>query len=248
MARTNLFNLLAFFAVTFALVGCDTSRRVLQLELSQLREIERSQSLVAEDAANGVFDRRRYDVHLFLNSDVFESVLAQIGGVTFVPDEAPQITVSIDPPELEFRPGYPQIEISAKAEHSGLGVQGDLTLAASLVLLDGEPKRLKAVVTDVEPNLRWRFFDLRYVEFIRQLAKIEVIEYSKQIPAVDLPAGTEFEFGGSPFRDSITAQAGGSTIVGTVTAPGVGVKGRIVVEELLFLSNGVHLYANVEAR
>jgi hypothetical protein len=244
-------NRLAIALITAAMLsGCDTSRQLLQLERDSLQQVVTAQAAVRSSSSAGDYDAKKYDVHLLVGSSVFNEMLTQFDGTTFTIEQGRPVSVTLEQARFEFRPGYPSIVIKARAKDRETGIEAELALYAS-VLVERDASKpetmyLRIVTTRAVPNIRWGPLELGKWLFARQLMQIEAMRYAQQLPRLEVPIRTPFTVGGPAGSQTVAFPAGNATIRGVVTWPATEISGAIGAPQVLFLPNGIHIFANVE--
>lgn len=232
------------------LAGCNTTTQLLRLQRNNLAQMKTAESHVRDDAATGMFEPERYDLHLFLNSSVFNDILRQFDNTQIrIPGKRP-VDVTLRSVRFEFRPGYPAIQISAIARDVKSGITAELIMAAVVTVETetSEPRSLylRVVATDVAPDLKWGPLSLRKWAFARRLLALKGLQIANGIPRVKIPIERAFAIGGPPGEQTVTLPTGDGSITGIVRWPGSQVNGTLAVNHILFLANGLHIFANVE--
>jgi hypothetical protein len=236
-----------------ALTGCSTETQLLELRRDRLLQLETNATQIRDAIPQGSFDPARYDVYLALDTDIFQRVFSEIDGTRFeVVAKGRPVTIEIDKFATTFHPGSPEISLAAKAIDQRSGLEAGLDLDARLVLV-GDPAKPDELVarvyaTRVVPNMRWGPLDITRMRFVRSLLTLEATKLTDKLPAMRLPLAREFSFGSpAQTRDSGQIATGnGSWIRGQVSLPSTEASGRFVVNNILFIENGVHLFASVE--
>jgi hypothetical protein len=102
------------------------------------------------------------------------------------------------------------------------------------------------VATRIVPRLRWGILDFTKWKFAKSLLTLEATQLTERIPRVQVPLRDEFRFGGPAETRSISLPFKDGAAAGNVTTPSTQIGGALVVKQILFLKNGVHIFANVE--
>lgn len=240
---------------SIALAGCATQAQTLDLRLAQLQRIEASDRAIAADVAAGAYDPAKYDFYLMLNRSLFDQLLRNLAGTTVeLPFEGRTIELTLGQVAFDFRPGNSSASIAATAIDPVRKIQVGIALDAQL-LVETDPAKpgallLRPVVTRVDPQVSIGSLDLTRAKFVRSLIALKVTQYSEKLPQIALPVERSFAMGGpGGTRPTGRIDTGnGSWIEGNLTLPGSELSGRFVIAKILFLSNGVHLFANLEAQ
>lgn len=237
----------------FALCSCSTDRQLLELRRDRLLQIEDSAKEVRDQVPGGVFDPSKYDVYLAIDSDVFQRAFAEVAGSRLeIMAKGRPIAIEIDKFATEFHPGSPEVQLAAKAIDKRTGIEAAVDIDTRLVLV-GDPAKpdeltAKIYATRIVPSARWGPLDFTRARFVRSLLSLEASKLTDRLPVMRLPLAREFSFG-SGARQFSTGQiptGNGSWIRGDVSLPPTLTKGRFVVNQILFLQNGVHIFASVE--
>lgn len=249
MRRVAAKTIVAFCLPTL-LGACNTTTQLLTLERDNLVAIKKAETSIQVEAANATFDPAKFDLYLFLNAGVFNSLLQGIDDHRFSIDQGRPIDIHVSQVRLEFRPGYPTVVITADATDRKTGLVAELTLASAVLIEPHptDPKKLvmRFVVSDVVPNLKWGPFELNKWLFARRLMQLKGLEFSQRLPTVDVPITRDFQIGGPAGQQVVNVPAGRGSMDVQVNWPSTLSSGTIAIKHVLFLRNGLHLFANVE--
>lgn len=243
---------LAFAVGAAALLSaCSTQTQILTLERDRLLRVEQGAMAVSENASQMLYRPADYDLYLALHRSTFETLLDRFSGTTVqVESGGRAIEVTLDTIRMDFRPGNPEVSIEARARDVRTGLEAELEMDSRLIL-EGDLSRpdelrLRIVATRLVPNLRWGFFDLSRHRFAHSLLTLEASKVTDRVPTVSLPLAHDFSIGAARATRRITLPVGDGTITGDLTTPSTRVDGRIAIKHVVFLRNGVHVFANVE--
>lgn len=236
-----------------ALTGCSTERQMLELRRDRLLQIEQNALSVRQGVGQGSYDPARYDVYLAMDADVFQRAFAEVDGTKLqVEAKGRPITIEIEKFATKFRPGSPEISLIANATDMKSGLRAAVVLDTRL-LLTGDPQQpdqmtARIVATRIIPEVKWGPLDLTRAKFVRALLALEASKLTDQIPAMRLPLARDFAFGSAAqkFDSGQLPTGNGSWIRGEIALPDTRTSGKFAVKNILFLENGVHLFASVE--
>lgn len=234
-----------------SLAGCSTQTQLLTLQRDRLLQIERNADAVSANAAQNLYRPADYDLYLALNRSTFDAILEGFNGTTVQIDAGSRpIEITLTSIRMAFRPGSPEVLVEASARDLATGARADLQMDTRLVL-EGDPTRpeqlsLRIVATRLVPNLRWGVLDLARFRFAQRLLTLEASRVTDRLPAVTLPIAHGFSIGAPQTTRSITLPVGDGAITGNLTTPAMLTEGRIAIQHVVFLRNGVHIFANVE--
>jgi len=243
--------LLLAAACAASLAGCSTRTQLLELDRDRLLRIEQNATTVNLAAQQSLFRPEDYDLYLSLHRSTFESLLEGFNGATVQIDAGGRpIEITLTTIQMAFRPGSPEVSIDATARDLGTGIEADLKMDTRL-LLEGDLSRpdelaLRIVATRLVPNLRWGFFDLSRHQFAQRLLTLEAARVTDRLPAISLPLAHDFSIGAPRTTRAITLPVGRGSITGNLTTPSTLSDGQISIKHVVFLRNGVHIFANVE--
>lgn len=243
--------LMAAAACACALAACSTQTRLLELDRDRLLRIEQNATEVSASAGQSLYRPDDYDLYLALHRSTFDSLLEGFNGTTVQIDAGGRpVEITLTSIQMAFRPGSPEVRIDAMARDLETGIEAELEMD-SRFLLEGDLSRpdelsLRIVATRLVPNLRWGFFDLSRYRFAQRLLTLEASRLTDQLPAVSLPLAHDFSIGAPRTTRTITVPVGRGTMTGNLTTPSTRTDGQISIKHIVFLRNGVHLFANVE--
>ncbi len=233
--------------------GCSTERELLELRRDRLLQIEQNAITARTGVQQGSYDPSKYDIYLALDADVFTRALAQVeGSSTELEASGRPIKLVVKSLQTRFRPGSPEIDLDVEATDLQTGVTAAVQLDSRLIIEGdpAEPEKLTAriVATNLVPDLRWGPLNLTRSKFAKALLSLEASRFTEKLPAMTLPLAHDFKFG-EPAKSVDSGQldtGNGSWIRGNISYPATETKGRFAVKNILFLGNGIHLFATVE--
>lgn len=233
--------------------GCSTQRELLELRRDRLLAIEANAVQVRDAIPQGSFEPERYDAYFALEADVFQRVFSEIEGTSVELDARGRtVTININEFATNFRAGSPEITLSANAVDQSSGVEAGVEIDTRL-LISEDPENAGDFLVSVEatrivPDLRWGPFNFTRARFVRALLALEISKLTDQLPEVRLPLRKDFAFGSpaSTFNSGRLNTGNGSWISGNISLPDTRYSGTFAVENILFLENGVHIFASVE--
>lgn len=236
-----------------ALTGCNTTRQSLELRRDQLQRMQTS-ALSLRDVANaGGLDPSRYDAYLNIQPELFAQMLQSFAGfkTTFDAGNRP-VEMRINSVRLAFRTGSPELLLDVVARDVRTGFEARVDTDARLVLEKdtANPEQLfgRVAVTRLVPQANWGPLDFTKGRFVRALLSVEAIKYTERLPRFAIPVSHRFAFGSAAqLQDSGQIPTGnGSWIRGDINLPSTQTEGVFAIKQIVFLKNGVHLFANVE--
>lgn len=240
-------------AVVIGTAGCNTNSALQKMRLSQLERFETNATVVNAAAVNGEYVPASYDLYLKVDRKLIDSVLQPMNGMqTTVDASGRKINLSLQSIEARFQPGTPEIAITATARDEQSGVEANVQMDANLVIAEDpeNPGGLlgRVSATRIVPKIAWGPFDFTRRRFARDLLSLEAVKLTEKLPAFTLPTTGKFAVG-APAGVMDTGQiptSSGSWMRGEVTYPASRISGQVVVKHILVLSNGIHVFADVE--
>lgn len=230
--------------------GCSTRIQQLELKREQLLRIERSTEQTRQLADEGAFDPTQYDAYLLLNRSLFDTILAAFDKTQFeITASGRAIVITVNSLRLNLRAGSPAVTVVATAKDLRTGVVANVDLDATLLIerdtTANAPLRMRIIATRIVPQLRWGMFNLARWKFVQSLLALEATRFTENLPRIDLPVAASFRMGGPAGTQVITLPAGGAQITGVVRIPPTERRWTLIVEQILSLKNGVHVFANI---
>jgi hypothetical protein len=236
-----------------ALCGCSTERQVLELRRDRLLQVEQNALAIKQGVAQGSYDPTKYDIYVALDADVFSRALAGLKDTALeIEVSGRPLTLRVTALDSHFHAGSPEINLGVQAIDRRSGIKAALQLDSRIVI-EGDPANpeqmiARIVATRIVPDVRWGPLSFTKAKFVKSLLTLEAARFTDKLPAMTLPLSSEFQFGG-PARTVDSGQlntGNGSWVRGNISYPGTLTTGRFAVKNVLFLNNGVHLFANVE--
>lgn len=240
-------------ALSIGVSGCSTTRQSLELRRDQLVRLEQNARSLDEAAVAGEFDPSRYDAYLNIQPAFFEQMLKSFDGATAtITASGRPIELRIASARMAFRSGSPELklDVAARDVRSGLAVEVDSDARLILERDPAAPDMLygSIAMTRMVPKAEWGPFEFTKAKFVRSLLSLEATKFTERLPKFAIPVSHRFAFG-SPMavQDSGQLATGnGSWIRGEVSIPSTRTDGVFAIKHIIFLKNGVHLFANVE--
>lgn len=236
------------------LPGCSTTGDLLRLQRDKLQLIEKNVTAARDRSLQGAYDPSRYDAYLALNATLFQQILVSFDGTKADLDISGRpVSITVNSVRTDFRPGSPQITLDAIASDARSGIQAQVEIDSRLVITrtsdDPEQLQVAIVATRIVPRVSWGPFEITKLRFARALLTLEAERFTSKLPTFTLPLGTGFAFGEQARTiqsDTIPTGEHGGWIRGNLSYPATLTTGRFAIKEILFLENGVHVFANVE--
>ena len=234
------------------LSACSTGMELLKLQRAQLLEIEKAALNVESYASGAHYDPGRYDLYLFLNSNSFNNILQAFDNLTFETDVgARRVAFTLDRVRTSFRPGYPDMIVAARARDIRTGIVARVEMDARWLVESDEQVTdrlfLRLVARRVVPDLAWGPFSLGKSRFARQLMQLEATKLTRNVPRLEIPVERKFDIGNDAgFVNLAGMRTGDGTMDGRVSYPSTRIRGTIRICHVLFLKNGIHVFADVK--
>ncbi len=243
----------AAIAGMLMLAGCTTDLTALQIQRAQLAEIETSAQVVNKGLLAGDYDPAKYDFYLMFNRSIFDQVLQGLAGsANTVSIDGKPVEITFTSVALNFHPGSATATIAATATDPANKLVVAIDLDARLLLTSDPAKPgalfLQPEVLRLVPRIQVNNLNVTMAAFVRKLVALKLIQLTQRLPRVALPIVQQFAMGGPGGTRPTGRIATGSNgwIEGNLTFPGSQASGKVVIEKVLVLSNGVHIFANVE--
>ena len=247
------YSLLFGMVIILSLAGCSTEKQLLKVKLAQLHRFEANAADATSLAENGQFKPSNYDLYMKIDRKLVDAVLEPVNGMsTTLEASKRKVRFSVQSIQANFKPGTPEITIAATARDEQSGVEAIVDLDANLAISE-DPERPGSLVgrvtaTRIVPRIRGGLFDLTERRFVRDLLALEAMKITEKLPSFTLPTTSSFAVGttGGVVDTGNIPTGNGSWMRGDVTYPESRISGQVVVKHVLVLSNGIHLFADVE--
>jgi hypothetical protein len=188
------------------------------------------------------------DFSLFISIEKINKVLAGVDNVSGPLTGIKETVFHINSIRTHFDDGFPEITIKAWAEHTRYKFRVDLELTAVLELripTDDLPKAtIKVHVKEVVPRARWGFLNLKFRGFIKDLIHLKISSYAQLLPELSFPLKSEINLELPAQTKTLDFNAGDGRIIGNLFVPGISGEKSLEVKQILFLSDGIHVYLN----
>jgi hypothetical protein len=248
MFKASFYNLpvsLAFTVVLAALVAsCGTSGRVRQLEFRRLMAEKESLVTTRARLISGPLPPPGTQLEVFLSSSSINEALQQAVGFTFELENVKGTTFRVDELAANFGNGLPDltVQITARSPKHGYVVQ--VRTASTLELIRenaGEPKlRLRVHVADIAPDVRWKFFRIRFGLFVRKLLRVKGQQLA-DLTDVEVPL-SELLIYERAAEDARKIVIGDATVAVHTVGDKFQVSRRLQVSDLMFLKDGIRVF------
>jgi hypothetical protein len=240
-------------ALLVALGGCNTTRQSLELKRDQLARMQQNAVALREVADAGSLNPGGYDAYLNIQPELFSQMLQSFDGFTTSLGAGTRpVEIKINSVRLAFRTGTPELvlDLAARDVKTGLtvGIDTDARLILERDATDPDKLFGRIAVTRLVPKANWGPLDFTKARFVRAVLSLEAIKYTERLPRFAIPVTHKFAFGGPAVtQDSGQIPTGdGSWIRGNIALPATLTEGIFAIKQIVFLKNGVHLFANVE--
>ncbi|MEP2990631.1 MAG: hypothetical protein ABJN65_02320 [Parasphingorhabdus sp.] len=224
----------------------------MELKRDNLGAISESLDDIKSQANSGSFDPSRYDLYLLLDTDIFNSAFKKFGEGSFTLAENNRpIRIDVSNIDFDSRAGNARFQIDASATDLRTNVTAGIKLDSRVIIerINGDDALyVRLVATKLVPELRWGILNFAKSKFVKRLLELEATKITSKLPKVSIPINTEFKFG-QPARTEVSGRlptGNGSWIKGRISYPDTHIKSGIEVKHMIFLDNGIHLFANVE--
>lgn len=249
-ARTSIICTLIIVSIPL-LAACDTNVRLLELQKAQLQQVDEAETSLSQEASSGKFGVQKYDLYLFLNATIFDQLLTPFDNTKLEVGEGHPIDITLNSVRMKFHPGSPLVSVDARAVDRKSGIEAAVILDAKLVVVGDNTRpdslKIKLIATKIVPKIHWGPLQIEKWLFARRLLELEATKLTDRVPEISLPVTSDFIVGSKPTTQTATFATGnGSSVTGTLSIPGTQLHGNVHVKSVLFLKNGLHVFADVE--
>jgi hypothetical protein len=239
--RVRLF--LALLSVLL-LAGCNTRRRVRLLEFRRLG-VEKGALLDARQRlTSGQLPPSGTQLECFLSSSSINDLLKQADGFTFELNSVKGVEFRVDGIAASFGNGVPEVTVQLTGRDRKRGflvhLQTVTTLELMPVTAESSKLRLRVHVADVAPDVRWKFFHIRFGLFVRRLLRLKAQEMADLL-VVELPLRQLLEYQRT-VEDGRTLQLGDAIVTVHAVGDTFQVSRNIQVFSFIFLKDGIRVF------
>jgi len=243
---TIIIFILALIAVNCS--ACSTTRQIKQQRLNLLNvkyeNLKALRSLLATQSDPEI----SCDFSLFISTEKINQVLTGVDNVSGLLTGIKEAVFHINSIRTHFDDGFPGVTIIAWVEHTRYKFRVDLELTAVLELRipsnDLSKATIKVHVKEVVPKARWGFLKFKFRGFIKDLIHLKINSYIQLLPELSFPLKSEIDLKLPAQTKTLNFNAGDGRIIGNLFVPAVGGRKTLKVKQILFLSDGVHVYLN----
>jgi hypothetical protein len=187
---------------------------------------------------------------IFISQKTLNSVLA---GADNVSGPIPSISGArfhVDSVRAVFSDGLPILNVKAWAEkpadHLRLDVSVSATIETNIAPTDPSKITFTIHVTKVVPVAKWTIFQFRVCGFVKKLIQAKVAEYGEKLPNLSLPLQSNLVLNLNATSQPVPIVTPDGQVTGAVSIPGFNYDGTLRVDQVLFLSDGIHLLVSVK--
>lgn len=227
--------------------GCDLTRDALRQQRSRLQmELDALTSLERDLGAPG-FPGARH-IELKLGYDVINQVLAGADGIEVPLPQQRDAFLRIDRIRFTGQDATPLLTVSAAARKYGVTVEAAVT---AMLVLDqpdaAQPPVFRVRIVDVAPVLRWRQFTFRRLELARKLLVTKADELAVNNIAFPIPMEHALRLDIPPVAQEarVETRNNGSFARYRISKPASALSRIVKIDRVVFLSDGIHLYATI---
>jgi len=220
-----------------------------QQELALLEEeaknLRMTQALLAATPAPELAS----DMSIFLSREMLDSLLSGADGFHALLPGLKDAALTLQSIRCDFRDGFPALKVVGYAERPSQKLRLDLsfsaTIATRLDSVSGVPRLLLRVhLTDVVPRARWGLTEYRLRRFAEDLLRAKASTYVGFMPEFSVPLHADLGIAIPPTVKPVHLDTPDGWIEGRLTLPQFVWRNRLAVDHVLFLSDGIHLYAS----
>lgn len=224
--------------------GCSLEKASLRLEESRLT-LELS---AVEQAKVFLTNPQPSNVSLFVSYGLLNQVLAGADGIDVPLPSVRNARLKIDHIRIQPKDGTPLLEVSASARREKLSV--DAAVLAMLVFDQAGPDGVATFHVRFErvgPTLNWNGLRLGESRFLRTLATMKADELAVCSLKFRVPMQSNLALQVPPlnYESTVPTRNNGSWVRYRVTSSGGQLSKPLTITRVLFLRDGVHVFANV---
>ncbi len=240
--------LVVVFLECATLSGCSTTMLLkkqkleyLTAEYASLGETKKLLDATANPEASGQFS-------IFVSQDTINNVLKVADGVKGPIPGVQGAIFHVDSVRAAFSEGLPILDIKAWAEKPQWKLKLQMTVTAAIEPIKSgispSEMQFRVHITKVVPIASWWWLHFRIWGFARDLLQVKVAEYAKLLPDFKIPLQQDFVLTNPAANRLIRMSSPDGYVDGTVSVPGFEYHGQLSVNQVLFLSDGIHILAS----
>lgn len=230
------------------LCGCNTSMLLKQQKLDFLNaeydNLQSTDKLLTSSPNPEVLGQ----ASAFVSVGAVNQVLAAADNLTQPIPSVRGAKFHVDSIRASFSDGFPQLEIkNATAQKDDLKLTLTLTavLEPNIPASDPSKMELRVHILKVIPTVQWSIFHLRLWGFGQEIIHSKLQDYVDALPRFTVPLKASLEFMNLAVSPVLRTSAPAGYVDGVATIPGFDYQGTLVVDRVLFLSDGIHVYASI---
>lgn len=246
----EIFLAIVFIPLAFGTSACQTTEREQkQAQLNVLSETLTVSRSTLEELKAGKLPPA-HDFHLFIKHAPLNELLNAFKDYKFNLPNDPSVVVTVKSLSINNYGSLPTVTIDATAIKESISAE----LYAIAVLVpagaeDPENISFRLKVLSFVPKLKWYFFELTKLKFVKTLLSAEVSKLTDKLPLINLPVSKTIAWGAPASSNSVTirtsnpaAGTDGSTLDLKVIVPSTETTKKLVVTKYAFISSGLHLF------
>jgi hypothetical protein len=235
-------------ACQISMCGCSTALMLKQQQL-QLLDAEYSNLQVTDKLLSTSPDPETLgQVSAFVSLSTINNVLSAADNTNGPIPSVSGATFHVDSVRASFPDGFPELVIkNASAQKGDLKLTLTVTAVLQPIIPNSNPALMEFQVNvlKVVPVVQWSIFHLQLWGFAQDLIHAQLQDYANALPKFTIPLQSALEFSSPIGSANINSATQAGSVDGTVQFPGFTYQGNLQVDNVLFLSDGIHVYLSV---
>ena len=205
-------------------------------------EAQHVQSLKAA-AAGGLLDETRHTASIFLSARIVNGLLDGAEQLQVQIPKFPGAVLTVDKVEAKFRDGFPLFEGDATLSGGGLPAPIKAHVALELVheIRNGSLLVLSPRLLAIDPSVKVGATDHRLKGILNELLANKI---RQNLPIIEVPISNSAAINQAPKVQTVTLPTGSGSVTGVVKAPGITAASDYRVSQVVFLSDGLHIFVD----
>lgn len=244
--RPRLVLLLVVLVITQS--GCYITRDALRSEKSRLQMELDALAAIERDLSDPGFPGGGKHVVLNLGYDMINQVLAGADNLEAPIPQGSGAVLRIHEIRMTGQDATPLLSVRASAKKYGVTI--DVAVTAMLLFEQPDPTQppvFRVRIVDIAPVLSWRSFTIRRMELARKVlvTKADELAVNKIAFPVPMEQALRLDIPAVAQQTDVPTRPNGSWIRYSVRKPGSTLQRVVRIDRVVFLSDGIHLFATV---
>ena len=243
--RTRLYWLVAVSLISsLFLGGCDTQDQLQKQKVDAIEQEQKMLSDLLQWVKSGNADKD--SLKAFVSAKTVDNLLTGLDNTVVQLPNTNGAQLTLQHIKTEFTVGFPRLTIDASVEKSGVRIAASVLATLEAYVDNAQPDQLflQVHVDSLVPVVSWSFLNFKISGIVRDLAEVKLNAFLNGpggLGKVSVPLSQNFAI-------EIPAKSTPKTFPGAivlVSTPKMTIPVAAKIERIVYLSDGIHLFGEV---